>query len=80
MDSYRVLVIEDNPAIGQSLLDGLEHHGFSVDLRTTGSGGIEFTKRHVPHLIILDIRLPDGSGFDFCRQMRKSGPINRLSC
>jgi DNA-binding response OmpR family regulator len=27
----------------------------------------------MPHLIILDVRLPDGSGFDFCREMRKSG-------
>jgi DNA-binding response OmpR family regulator len=73
MDPYRVLVIEDDPAIGQSLLDGLKHHGFSADLRTTGTTGMESAERHMPHLIILDVRLPDGSGFDFCRQMRKSG-------
>jgi two-component system response regulator MtrA len=73
MDPYRVLTIEDDPAIGQSLLDGLKHHGFSVALRTTGTTGMEYAKRHMPHLIILDVRLPDGSGFDFCRQMRKSG-------
>jgi len=73
MDPYRVLVIEDDPAIGQSLLDGLKHHGFYADLRTNGTGGMEYAKRHMPHLIILDIRLPDGSGFDFCRQMRKNG-------
>ena len=73
MDPYRVLAIEDDPAIGQSLLDGLKHHGFSAALRTTGTTGMEYAKRHMPHLIILDVRLPDGSGFDFCRQMRKSG-------
>ena len=73
MDSYRILVIEDDPAIGQSLLDGLKHHGFQADLRTTGSQGTEFARQHLPHLILLDIRLPDGSGFDFCRQMRSSG-------
>ena len=73
MDTYRVLTIEDDPAIGQSLLDGLKHHGFSEALRTTGTTGMEYAKRHMPHLIILDVRLPDGSGFDFCRQMRKSG-------
>lgn len=73
MDSYRILLIEDDPAIGQSLLDGLNHHGFSADLRTTGSEGMEYTKRHMPHLVILDVRLPDGSGFDVCRQLRQSG-------
>jgi two-component system response regulator MtrA len=73
MDHYRILVIEDDPAIGQSLLDGLRHYGFSADLRTTGSDGIEYTKKHMPHLVILDVRLPDGSGFDFCRLMRRAG-------
>src|SRR5919106_1203379 len=73
MDHYRILVIEDDPAIGQSLLDGLRHYGFSADLRKTGSDGVEYIKKHVPHLIILDVRLPDGSGFDFCRQMRQAG-------
>ena len=65
MDSYRILLIEDDPAIGQSLLDGLKHHGFNADLRTNGSNGIDYAKNHMPHLIILDVRLPDGSGFDF---------------
>ena len=73
MDSYRILLIEDDPAIGQSLLDGLKHHGFNADLRTTGSTGMDYAKNRMPHLIILDVRLPDGSGFDFCRQMRQAG-------
>jgi two-component system response regulator MtrA len=73
MDPYRVLIIEDDPAIGQSLLDGLKHHGFTADLLTNGGRGMEYAKLHMPHLIILDVRLPDGSGFDFCREMRKSG-------
>lgn len=62
MESYRILVIEDDPAIGQSLLDGFKQHGFHADLRKTGSSGVEFAQKHSPHLIILDIRLPDGSG------------------
>ena len=73
MEPYRLLIIEDDPAIGQSLLDGFKHHGFKADLRANGSSGMEHAKQHMPHLIILDIRLPDGSGFDFCRQMRNLG-------
>lgn len=73
METYRILVIEDDPAIGQSLVDGFRTHGFEPHLCTTGGNGIEFARKYSPHLIVLDIRLPDGSGFDFCRQMRQLG-------
>ena len=73
MEPYRILVIEDDPAIGQSLLDGLKHYGFRAELCVDGSSGMTHAKQHLAHLIILDIRLPDGSGFDFCRQMRQAG-------
>ena len=73
MTTQKVLVIEDDPAIGQSLLDGLRQHGFQADLCKTGSSGIDYMQKQAPHLVLLDIRLPDGSGFDFCRQMRQMG-------
>jgi len=73
MESYRILVIEDDPAIGQSLLDGFKQHGFQAELCKTGSSGVEHAQRRSPHLILLDLRLPDGSGFDVCRQMRSLG-------
>jgi DNA-binding response OmpR family regulator len=73
MEAYRLLVVEDDPAIGQSLSDGLKHYGFRVELCANGMSGTKHAKQHMPHLILLDIRLPDGSGFDFCRQMRQAG-------
>ncbi|HSK87639.1 MAG TPA: response regulator transcription factor [Anaerolineales bacterium] len=73
MEPYRILVIEDDPAIGQSLLDGFKQHGFNAVLCKDGSSGMEYTQKHSPHLVLLDIRLPDGSGFDVCRQMRSRG-------
>jgi DNA-binding response OmpR family regulator len=73
MANYRVLVIEDDPAIGQSLMDGFRTHGFAPSLCISGEKGIEFTKKHSPHLIVLDIRLPDSSGFDVCRRLRQLG-------
>ena len=39
--------------------------------KTTGSDGVAHATDHNPQLIIMDIRLPDGSGFDFCRQLRQ---------
>ena len=71
--AQKILVIEDDPAIGQSLLDGLRQHGFQVDLCKTGSSGVEQMRKQAPHLVVLDLRLPDGSGFDFCHQMRQLG-------
>jgi DNA-binding response OmpR family regulator len=73
MEPYQILVVEDDPAIGQSLLDGLKYYGFRAELCGNGTSGMNYAKQHLAHLIILDIRLPDGSGFDFCRQMRQVG-------
>src|SRR6185436_5166718 len=73
MSAHKILVIEDDPAIGQSLLDGLSQHGFHAELCKTGTSGIMYAQKQTPHLVVLDIRLPDGSGFDFCRQIRQMG-------
>ena len=73
MTAQKILVVEDDPAIGQSLLDGLKQHGFIPEVCKTGTSGVEFAEQRTPHLILLDVRLPDGSGFDFCRQMRQLG-------
>lgn len=73
MAAQKILIVEDDPGIGQSLLDGLRQHGFNAELCKTGTSGVEYARKQSPHLILLDIRLPDGSGFDFCRQMRQMG-------
>jgi DNA-binding response OmpR family regulator len=68
-----LLLVEDDFAVACSLQDGLERDGYAVAWKETGAEGIAFARDHSPHLIILDVRLPDGSGFDFCRQMRGLG-------
>ena len=65
-----ILIIEDDPGIATSLRSGLERDGFQVTLKDHGEDGIAFAQTQAPDLIILDVRLPDGSGFDFCRRMR----------
>ena len=75
MDKQRrhILLIEDDPAVADSLQRGLTEEGFQVSWRRTGGEGVTFAEQQGPHLIILDVRLPDGSGFDFCREMRQKG-------
>ncbi len=74
METYsHILLIEDDPAVARSLQDGLEQHGFSVTWSSSGVQGVEFARSDHPHLILMDVRLPDGSGFDFCRRLRQLG-------
>ncbi|MBN1314631.1 MAG: response regulator transcription factor [Anaerolineales bacterium] len=68
-----LLLIEDDPAVARSLQAGLEREGYRTIWKSTGTEGIQSARKHKPHLIILDVRLPDGSGFDFCQQMRRLG-------
>lgn len=68
-----LLLIEDDPGVARSLQDGLARDGYMVVWKDTGGAGVQYAREHQPHLIVLDVRLPDGSGFDFCRQMRQLG-------
>lgn len=68
-----ILIIEDDPAVASGLRDGLEREGYHVVWKSSGEDGLQHLRTHNPHLVILDVRLPDGSGFDFCRQIRQAG-------
>jgi len=71
--STRILIVEDDPGVAQSLQAGLEREGYSVTWKDTGAAGIVYARDRNPHLILLDVRLPDISGFDVCRQIRQLG-------
>src|SRR6266540_1329616 len=68
---FSVLIIEDDPAMARSLKEALSSERFIPDWAATGGEGLQRALTHKPHLIILDVRLPDGSGFDVCRRMRQ---------
>jgi DNA-binding response OmpR family regulator len=73
MGNKNILLIEDDPAVARSLRKGLERDGYEVVWKSQGEDGMVYAQKRSPHLIILDIRLPDGSGFDFCRRLRQAG-------
>lgn len=66
----KILLIEDDPAVAKTIIEALEREVYTVLWRNSGTAGVESAAAENPHLIILDVRLPDGSGFDFCRQLR----------
>jgi DNA-binding response OmpR family regulator len=68
-----ILIVEDDPAVARGLEAGLLRDGYRVTWKDSGTSGVQYAREYNPHLIVLDVRLPDGSGFDFCRQMRQMG-------
>lgn len=73
MAGERILVVEDERAVARALEYGLASEGFAVLRAETGREALDLARRQDPHLILLDIRLPDISGFDVCRQLRAEG-------
>jgi DNA-binding response OmpR family regulator len=72
-EAFHILLVEDDPGVARSLKTGLEREGFSVTWKDHGAEAMRFAGECTPHLALLDVRLPDGSGFDFCRRMRQQG-------
>ena len=67
----RILVIEDETAIADALVYALRTEGFSPEWRATGREGLAEWEKGGFDFVILDVGLPDMSGFDLCRELRK---------
>jgi PAS domain S-box-containing protein len=66
----RVLIVEDSPVASGNLMEQLEQLGARVWIHETLSGAFEQVLQIEPHLIILDVFLPDGSGWTLLRRLR----------
>ena len=81
MNDTTLLLVDDEPQIRRVLQTTLFEAGYGVILAKNGQEGIDTVVREHPDLVLLDINLPDMSGFDACRLIRLSfaGPILMLS-
>ncbi|MCL2018407.1 MAG: response regulator transcription factor [Oscillospiraceae bacterium] len=77
-----ILLIEDNIKILATNKEFFEKEGYIVFTASTLAEGSDILKRELIQLIILDIMLPDGSGIDFCAEIRKTHniPVLYLTC
>lgn len=73
MAGERILIVEDERAVARGLEYGLRAEGFETLCAANGQEALDLARTGDPHLILLDIRLPDISGFDVCRQLRAEG-------
>jgi two-component system copper resistance phosphate regulon response regulator CusR len=68
-----ILLIEDEPKTVQSLRQGLEENGYSVDIAYDGLIGKQLAVRNTYHLIVSDIIMPGLNGLELCRELRQAG-------
>ena len=67
----RILVVEDDGALARILRDNLSFEGFDVEWAEDGSSAVTKSRAFCPDLIVLDLMLPDGSGFDLLGTLRQ---------
>ena len=73
-----ILLVEDTETLGVSLQLSLTEHGHRVTwVRTLAEARLRF-QEDKPEMILLDLGLPDGDGFDFCREVRGTGCITPI--
>jgi DNA-binding NarL/FixJ family response regulator len=77
---HRLLVVDDHEVVRQGLVAMLQRRpGFQVVAEAgTAAEAIEMARRYQPDLVVMDVRLPDGSGIEACREIRAEMPGTRV--
>ena len=70
----KILVVEDEPDFNQLLCHVLKENGYQVQSATNGEEGFKLYRTWGPDGVILDVHLPDMTGFEICRKIRTEGP------
>lgn len=68
-----ILVIEDEPAIADTITYALQTEGFAPRWCATAGAGLAALREQSPALLVLDVGLPDANGFELCKQLRAAG-------
>lgn len=71
----RVLIVEDEPGLADSVRYSLEAEGFEVLTAENGLAGMESARANPPDLVLLDLMLPEISGLDVCREIRRFSDV-----
>ena len=66
----KILVVEDEPTLQETLAYNLKRQGYTVDLAGDGQSGIEAARRVQPNLIVLDIMMPEINGLELLHRLR----------
>jgi DNA-binding response OmpR family regulator len=75
MSAKKILVVDDEKKIVDIVKAYLEKEGYQVFAAYDGNSALELARSHSPDLVILDLMLPEISGWDICRALRKKSDI-----
>ena len=70
-----ILLVEDNESIAEGLVYAFKMNSYCLDYKTTMKDAIEYLNNNTPELIILDVSLPDGNGFNLYEDNIKKSQI-----
>ena len=70
-----ILLVEDETSITEPLAEALGREGFATRVAGTVADAISAADDEMPDLVLLDVMLPDGSGFDVCRELRARSQV-----
>ena len=68
-------MVEDERSITDPLSEALEREGFDTSVAGTVADALESARATEPDLVLLDVTLPDGSGYDVCRELRRDSEV-----
>jgi len=71
----RVLIVEDDSNLAAFMRENLLYEGFDVNWAADGKSALARARTFIPDLIVLDIMLPDTSGFELCAALRRNGRV-----
>lgn len=74
-DSKKILVVDDDPYILMSLEFLMQKNGYNVIVARNGNEALELLNKQVPHLVLLDIMMPDVDGYEICRHIKKTNSL-----
>lgn len=69
----KILIVEDEPSMRMGLQDNLEFEGYEIDTAGEGDTGLKKIMENRYDLVLLDVMLPNLSGFDICKTVRRKG-------
>lgn len=76
-EKTRILVVEDEADFRDLITHLLQEKGFEALSAPNGEEGLKLYKESAPDLVLLDVHLPDMTGFEICRRIRAEGPRPR---
>ena len=76
--NFKILLVDDEPDIVEFLGYNLKKEGYTILTANNGKDAVEIAKKEIPHLIVLDVMMPDMDGIETCRELREQKNLQEV--